>query len=328
MHVHIPIHHVPPDERTLPRRGVATITPPATCNAMSQEDSLRKYVNEASRTPLLTRQEEIELSKRIKGGDRAARDHMVKANLLLVVKMAYDYTGRGLPIEDLIAEGNTGLIKAAERFEPAKGGKFSTYAVWWIRQSMKRSLANHGRTIRVPVHTQEKMHKLQKIRDHLAAELGRPPSLDEVAELTGVPFESLVAIEEANRHTLSLSQPVSDEEGEVGTLEATLADGLAEPPDEQAVRQDLLYKMTTVINQLDARERKIIEGRFGLGGNRPKTLVEIGMQFGVTRERIRQIQNAALSKMRYQFALMEDPALGAAMTLLEKRSNANEPNNQ
>ena len=291
---------------------------------MSRNHHIDRYMQQISKTPLLTPQEEVELAGRIKRGDMTARDQMVKANLLLVAKIAYDYVKCGLPLEDLIAEGNVGLIKAVERFDPNKGGKLSTYAAWWIKQCIKRALANQGRTIRVPVHAQDKFRKLERIRNNLTVELGRTPSLEEMSELTGITAEKLSALEEIAQTTSSLDAPAGGEEGGRETVGDLVEDRNAVRPDEAAAKSDLINSLGPVVAKLDERERKILELRFGLAGQSPMTLGDIGKRFGVTRERIRQLQNIALASLKYQLSLLEDPKLCAAVEILTKRTEKRE----
>src|SRR5207245_913965 len=231
---------------------------------MAAEDSdtgIKIYLREIGQIPLLTPDQEIELAAKIKKGDREARALMIRSNLRLVVKIAHDYANLGLPLLDLISEGNIGLMKAVERFDPAKGGKLSTYAAWWIKQSIKRALANQSKTIRLPVHLVDKISKMRRVSLQMSEELGREPTDDELGDEIG-----------------------GDEE--------------AQTPFELLRDKNLRNEVGGLLDVLDDREKKIIFQRFGLDGGKPKTLEEVGKKFGVTRERIRQLQNIALSKLR------------------------------
>lgn len=283
----------------------------------SPEQGLRRYCREIAKTPLLTPAEEITLAALIKKGDEEARAKMIRANLRLVVKIAQDYAGLGLPLGDLIAEGNIGLMKAVERFDPKKGGKLSTYAAWWIKQCMKRALANQGRTIRLPVHMKEKISKMTRIAGHLTEELGREPTLEEISEFTGIPTYKLTALSEASMRPASLDAPMGDGESRMTFGETVRDDGVSQP-DDRAAEGDLVNQLGELLEELDERERRIIDLRFGLGGRRSRTLVEVGKEFGVTRERIRQLQNVALTKMRRALSRMEDPRFQRVRDIIEK----------
>jgi RNA polymerase primary sigma factor len=287
-----------------------------------QESSLRVYLREIGRVPLLTPQQEIDLAARIQRGDREARALMINANLRLVVKIAHDYNNFGLPMPDLISEGNIGLIKAVERFDPAKGGKLSTYAAWWIKQGIKRALANQSKTIRLPVHLVDKIAKIRRLAQGLSEELGREPTDEELAEEVGISAPKLAQLRIVSLRPASLDAPVSDEDGK--ELGETVGDLEAPNPSEQLQERNLLEELGEVLEELEPRERKIISSRFGLGGDPPRTLEEVGKRFGVTRERIRQLQNGALTKLRRALARRDRPieALlpGAFEKLLEARS--------
>ncbi len=283
----------------------------------SPEQGLRRYCREIAKTPLLTPAEEVKLAARIKRGDEEARTQMIRANLRLVVKIAQDYSGLGLPLGDLIAEGNIGLMKAVERFDPKKGGKLSTYAAWWIKQCMKRALANQGRTIRLPVHMKEKISKMTRIAAHLTEELGREPSLEEISEFTGIPTYKLTALAEASMRPASLDAPMGDGESRMTFGETVRDEGMVQP-DDTASDGDLVDQLGELLEELDERERRIIDLRFGLGGRRSRTLVEVGKEFGVTRERIRQLQNVALTKMRRALSRMEDPRFQRIRDIIER----------
>lgn len=274
---------------------------------MSSESdtSLRAYMNEIAKTDLLTIEEELELAERIKDGDEKARDHMIRANLRLVVKIARDYSNYGLPLADLISEGNIGLMKAVEKYEPAKGGKLSTYAAWWIKQSIKRALSNQSKTVRLPVHMVDKIARLRKISATLTEELGREPNDEELAEILGIPRKKLALLKQAAQRPTSLDAPVSMES--TGTVSETIGDSSAIDPHEALASKEIHGELSGLRTLLDKRESKIIDARFGLTGKRPMTLEEISRDFGVTRERIRQLQNKALEKMRFALGKKENP---------------------
>ena len=273
--------------------------------AYESDSSLKLYLREISKTPLLTPDEEVELAKRIKKGDKEARSHMIRANLRLVVKIAQDYAGYGLPISDLISEGNIGLMKAVERFDPKKGGKLSTYAAWWIKQSIKRALANQSKTIRLPVHMVDKIAKMRRISTMLAEALGREPTDEELADEIGLPRRKLAMLKQASQRPTSLDAPIN--EGEATEYGEIIGDERAVNPLEMLSDKNLQSQLDGLLSVLDERERKIIDERFGLTGKKPMTLEEVGRQFGVTRERIRQLQNSALTKMRRALRKKEKP---------------------
>ena len=273
--------------------------------AYESDSSLKLYLREISKTPLLTPEEEVQLAKRIKKGDKEARSHMIRANLRLVVKIAQDYAGYGLPISDLISEGNIGLMKAVERFDPKKGGKLSTYAAWWIKQSIKRALANQSKTIRLPVHMVDKIAKMRRISTILAEALGREPTDEELAEEIGLPRRKLAMLKQASQRPTSLDAPIN--EGEATEYGEIIGDERAANPLEMLSDKNLHGQLDGLLSVLDDRERKIIDERFGLTGKKPMTLEEVGRQFGVTRERIRQLQNSALTKMRRALRKKEKP---------------------
>ena len=266
---------------------------------MSYEDSdsgLQLYLRQIAQYPLLTAAEEVSLAAKIKKGNKAAKAEMIRANLRLVVKIARDYANLGLPLLDLISEGNIGLVKAVERFDPAKGGKLSTYGSWWIKQSIKRSLANQGKTIRLPVHLVDKIAKIRRVGAGLSDELGREATDEEIAEEVGMKVSKVTKLKQASIRPASLDAPVGDDDSaEFGDL---VGDEMAVDPFEQLRDKNMQEEVGDLLEQLDDRERRIINARFGLDGSEPITLEEVGVKFGVTRERIRQLQNIALAKMR------------------------------
>src|ERR1700724_1885000 len=273
--------------------------------ADDSETSIKIYLREIMQTPLLTAQQEIELAARIKKGDQKARAWMIKANLRLVIKIAHDYPHLGLPILDLISEGNIGLMKAVERFDPAKGGKLSTYAAWWIKQSIKRALANQSKTIRLPVHLVDKISKMRRVSLQMSEELGREPTDEELAEEIGISSGKVSQLKTVSIRPASLDAPISDDDStEFGEI---VGDEDAQTPFELLRDKNLRDEVSELLEVLDDRERKIIFQRFGLDGGKPKTLEEVGKKFGVTRERIRQLQNIALSKLRRALSKKEKP---------------------
>lgn len=253
-------------------------------------------MQEISKTPLLTAKEEVELAGRIQKGDKAARDRMISANLRLVVKIAHDYNNFGLPLLDLISEGNIGLIKAVERFDPNKGGKLSTYAAWWIKQSIKRALANQSKTIRLPVHLVDKIAKIRKVTAQLADELDREPSDEEIGYVIGMPVNKVAHLKSVSVRPSSLDAPVG-EDGDTSFGEL-VGDENQTTPLEDLQEKSTNENIRSVLGLLDEREAEIIQLRFGLDGDRPLTLEEVGEKFNVTRERVRQIQTIAIHKMR------------------------------
>ena len=283
-------------------------TAPKSDRSLAQYDSdssLRIYMREISKTPLLTTEEEADLAARIKRGDTEARTLMIKANLRLVVKIAQDYSNYGLPLQDLISEGNIGLMKAVERFDPAKGGKLSTYGSWWIKQSIKRALANQSKTIRLPVHMVDKIAKLRRITRILTEASGREPTDEELCEETGISRKKLTMLKRAAQRPTSLDAPVGDDES--SSYSEIIGDERAVNPLDALSDKNMHGELDDLLEVLDERESKIIDARFGLGGKTPMTLEEVGRQFGVTRERIRQLQNIALDKMRRNLRKREKP---------------------
>jgi RNA polymerase primary sigma factor len=260
------------------------------------ENGIKIYLREIGSIPLITPKEEIKLAARIKKGDKDARAHMIKANLRLVVKIAHDYSNLGMPLLDLISEGNIGLMKAVERFDPKKGAKLSTYAAWWIKQSIKRSLANQAKTIRLPVHLVDKISKMKRAAMKLSEQFGREPTDAELAEVVGLPVAKVAQLRSISVRPASLDAPIGDDD--TTEFSEIVGDENAATPFEllrdKALRQDI----TDVLEELEPREAEILTLRFGLDGNKPKTLEDVGRQFKVTRERIRQIQNIALHKLR------------------------------
>ncbi len=265
----------------------------------SEHDSktMKIYLREIGQTELLTPEQEIELAAKIKKGDEEARQLMVRANLRLVVKIAHDYARYGLPLLDLISEGNIGLMKAVERFDPKKGGKLSTYAAWWIKQAIKRALANQSKTIRLPAHLVDKISKMRRTEHKLAEKLGREPNNQELAGELGVPASVIGHWKTVSLRPASLDATVgNDEDGsQFGEL---IGDERAKTPYDEINDNQLKSEMELLIDRLDDREKTILMLRYGLRDTRVETLEDVGKRFGITRERVRQIQNAAILKLR------------------------------
>ena len=260
-------------------------------------DPVRMYLKEIGQVKLLTADEEIELAKRVSEGDKAAKDRLTEANLRLVVSIAKKYSGRGLHILDLIQEGNTGLIRAVDKFDYTKGNKFSTYATWWIRQAITRAIADQARTIRVPVHMVEVINKATRCNRKLVQELGREPTLEEIAAELNLPIEKIIEANRTAADTLSLDMPVGDEEDT--TIGSFVEDDNTPGPVDATSNAMLSEALTEILGTLTEREADVLRMRFGMYDGRTHTLEEVGQIFGVTRERIRQIENKAIRKLRH-----------------------------
>jgi RNA polymerase primary sigma factor len=267
------------------------------------DTAIKLYLREIGLVKLLTPDEEIDLAARIKKGDKKAREQMIKANLRLVVKIAHDYEGLGLPLLDLISEGNIGLMKAVERFDPAKGGKLSTYGAWWIKQSIKRALANQSKTIRLPVHLVDKISKMRKTALRMHEEMGREPTDEELAEELGMSPSRVTQLRTAAIRPASLDAPIGDDES--NNFAEIVEDENAETPYEELEDKTVTKMLQEMVKTLEPREATILRYRFGLDGGSEKTLEEVGAKFGVTRERVRQIQNIALTKLRKMIQKLE-----------------------
>ena len=261
------------------------------------DDPVRMYLKEIGQVKLLTADEEIELAKRVSEGDKKAKDRLTEANLRLVVSIAKKYSGRGLHILDLIQEGNTGLIRAVDKFDYTKGNKFSTYATWWIRQAITRAIADQARTIRVPVHMVEVINKATRCNRKLVQELGREPTLEEIAAELNLPIEKIIEANRTAADTLSLDMPVGDEEDT--TIGSFVEDDNTPGPVEATSNAMLSEALTEILGTLTEREADVLRMRFGMYDGRTHTLEEVGQIFGVTRERIRQIENKAIRKLRH-----------------------------
>ena len=305
---------LPPKKPALPAAKVRpTLTPIPTPNPASDTDPtepglpweelsteerspIRYYLDQIGKTPLLTLEQETALARRILKGDEAARQQMIQANLRLVVRIAKDYDNFGLSLMDLISEGNFGLIKAVERFDPDKGGKLSTYASWWIKQAIKRALATSGKTIRLPVHMVDRIAQMRRVTNQLAAELGREPHNEEIAMAMEIPLAKVVHMKSVANRAASLDQPVG-EEGDA-TLGDLVKDESERTPFETLRGKSDNDEITTMLAALEPREAEILTHRFGLNGESPLTLEEVGERFKLTRERVRQLQQSALMQLR------------------------------
>lgn len=263
------------------------------------DDSVRMYLREIGKIPLLSPEEEMELANKIVKGNKKAKDKMVESNMRLVVSIAKRYVGRGLDFLDLIQEGNTGLMRAVEKFDPEKGFKFSTYATWWVRQAITRAIADQARTIRIPVHMVETINKVLRTTRKLTAELNREPTNEEIAEALDMEPDKVDYVMRIKQDIASLDASVGREgDDEDSVLGDFVEDEERDSPEESAANQILKEQLSEIIATLTDREQKIIKLRFGIGGGRPHTLEEVGAEFDVTRERIRQIEAKALAKLR------------------------------
>ena len=271
----------------------------------SRPDALALYMRSVGEVPLLTVKEEVQLAARIRRGDEAAREHMIRANLRLVVKIARDYDNLGMPLLDLINEGNIGLMKGVERFDPKKGGKFSTYGCYWIKQSIKRALANQSKVIRLPVHVQERLFKMRRVQHKWQEIYGRNPDRQELSQEMGLGDMIIRRMEKACISMNSLDAPIGDDES--SRLGDIVMDENAPSAFEQMDEKMMHGLVTDMLRSLNQRELTIIQERFGLDGGPGKTLEQIAAKFGLTRERIRQLQNIALVKLRQQMDKLDQP---------------------
>ena len=261
------------------------------------DDSVRLYLREIGKIPLLSAEEELALAKRVSSGEKLAKDKMAEANMRLVVSIAKRYVGRGLDLLDLIQEGNTGLLRAVEKFDPTKGFKFSTYATWWIRQAITRAIADQARTIRIPVHMVETINKLLRTQRRLTQKLNREPTNEEIANEMEIDVDKVEHIMKIKQDISSLDASIRDDEDD-SVLADFIEDEDTVTPEESATNQLLKEQVKDMLNALTEREQKIIKLRFGLEDGKSHTLEEVGQEFAVTRERIRQIEAKALAKLR------------------------------
>ena len=260
-------------------------------------DSMKFYMRDINNIPLINTKEEVELAKLIKKGSLEAKYKLITSNLRLVVKIAHDFKGIGLPLQDLIAEGNIGLMRAAEKFDPSKGAKFSSYAAWWIKQSMRRAMMEKSKLIRVPITSAGKINKIKSTRSRLTEQLGRSPTDKEIAGKLNFSVKVVSRLKKVEQKTVSLHQPISDDNS--SGLKDVLPDDKTLSPDQLMDDHELVNRVNRLLNALDGRERTILLMRFGLDGRPPKTLEEVSKKIGRTRERVRQIQNKALNKLRH-----------------------------
>jgi RNA polymerase primary sigma factor len=280
---------------------------PLTRSEPASGDALLLYLREIGQVKLLTPQEEVALARRIKRGDKQAREQMIKANLRLVVKIARDYEGLGVPLLDLINEGNIGLMKGVERFDPAKGAKLSSYSAWWIKQSIKRALANQSKTIRLPVHVVDKLAQLRRAESKLRKVLDRDPTDEELAVELQLNPRRVEQYRQASKAPVSLDAPIGGDE--TVRISEVVADPNAASPSDRLVREADADLVREILATLPERERVILALRFGLEDDTERTLEEVGVRFGLTRERIRQIQELALKKMRAQIEERNRPSI-------------------
>jgi len=271
---------------------------------VTKNDSMKVYMHDIGQISLVSKDQEVTLAAQIHGKDHddhdEARATLIEANLRLVVKIAHDFKGLGLPLLDLISEGNIGLMRAVEKFDPSKGAKFSSYAAWWIKQSMRRALANQSRVIRIPVQSAGKINKIKSVKMKLAEQLGREPTDDEIAANLGFSGRTVTGLRLADLRTFSLHDPI--QQGEDGEFQDIIPDQGAMSPDRILGDEESVHRLLSLLSQLEDRERLILQLRFGLDGKRPKTLEEVSQEIHRTRERVRQIQNQALAKLRAMLA--------------------------
>ena len=285
------------DEELAKAEGLDNLDPSVGADGVSIDDPVKVYLKEIGRVPLLTPDEEVDLAVRITNGDEAAKKRLSEANLRLVVSIAKRYLGRGMQFLDLIQEGNLGLIKAVEKFDYTKGYKFSTYATWWIRQAITRAIADQARTIRIPVHMVETINKVKKVSSQLLHANGREPSAEEIAEELDMPVDKVREIMRVAQEPVSLETPIGEEED--SHLGDFIPDDDAPAPADAASHTLLKETLGSVLDSLTPREEKVLRLRFGLEDGRSRTLEEVGKEFNVTRERIRQIEAKALRKLRH-----------------------------
>ncbi len=267
---------------------------------MSRHDAMKCYMDDIGHIPLVTKEEEAILAKRIHAGDAAAREKLIRSNLRLVVKIAHDFKGMGLPLQDLVSEGNIGLMRAAEKFDPEKGAKFSSYAAWWIKQAMRRALSEKSKTIRIPIASVSKINKIRTVRSQMTEKLGRDPTDREIADRLDFSERVVSRLRRSDLKTVSLQDPIL--RGEEGELRNLIPDENSASPYHIMDDNESVSRLNLLMQSLDSRERTILMMRYGLDGSPPKTLEQISARIGRTRERVRQIQKRALNKLRSQIA--------------------------
>lgn len=295
--------HIDESDLKLPENSQLPALPKETRRPSERDSIIRLYLKEIGKETLITPEQEVALAARIKAGDEEARETMIKANLRLVVKIARDYEGLGLPVLDLINEGNIGLMKAVERFDPDKGGKLSTYGAWWIKQSIKRALANQSKTIRLPVHLIDKISRMRKTAIRLHEEFGREPTDEELAEELEMSPAKVGMLRTAAIRPASLDAPIGEDDSK--SYAEVVEDEHAETPYRLLENKTVKTMLQEMLGDLPEREATILNYRFGIDGGSEMTLEEVGTKFGVTRERIRQIQNIALNRLRRQIEKLE-----------------------
>lgn len=299
-----------PEEKDKYSQETTAVTPDKTRSTevnngnWNSNSSLRLYMRDLGKIPLLTPEEEVSLAKRVQKGDLEAREYMIKANLRLVVKIAKDYEGLGLPLLDLINEGNLGLIKGIAKYDPSKGVRFSTYGAFWIKQNIRRAISNHSKTIRLPIHLEEKISKMKEFIERYKQVNGSEPDDEILAQELQIPVNKVVLLRESSMSTVSLDAPLGDDGST--SLGDVLGDESIQQPDQRMEQKTMRHILLEVLSTLEPREQGILRYRFGLETGEEKSLEDVGKKFNVTRERVRQIQNQALSKMRMQIQMMEN----------------------
>ncbi len=278
--------------------GEEVVKPEVIATKETDVNSIQLYMNSIGKKPLLNAIEEVELSKKVKEGDIKSKNYLITSNLRLVVSIAKRYCGLGLPLLDLIQEGNTGLIRAVEKYDYTKGYRFSTYATWWIRQAITRAISDKARNIRLPVHTNETIQKLKKIKRKMISELGRYPTEQELAEAAELPIHKIRQLNKVVKSTISLESPISGEDDR--SLIDFIEDKNNNSPMKNAIDKLLSEDIQKLLSNLTQREEYILTMRYGLSGTTPKSLAEIGQEMGITRERVRQLESKALTKLRRQ----------------------------